>query len=245
MTDHELEGRTMRTRRVGQGLALLVAPWAFVVANAGDVVNRVPGQDDTTARGALLIAAAHPTAEKWFTFAAMVGCLLLVPAVLGAMNLLRVTAARLSLVGGALMIVGYICYFGLLFQGYATVALAQHGGASPDHVAVQDLTMNQGFFVVVALTFVVGNLIGTFLLGLALLRAHVVPRWAALCILTWPVLHILGGPWGELVGAAVEAAGLGVVGVYLLRSRRHTGATASGAVTPYAAEALTAGPTSA
>lgn len=216
----------------------MLAPWAFVVANTGDVVTSVPGQDDTTPRGAILIAAAHPTAEKWFTLAAMVGCLLLVPAVLGAMSLVRVGAARLGLVGGVLMIVGYICYFGLLFQGYATVALAQHGGASPDNVAVQDLTMNQGFFVAVALTFVVGNIIGTFLLGLALMRARVVPRWAALCILTWPVLHIFGGPWGEVLGAAVEAVGLGVAGACLLRSRVHPAQVTSATDTPHPAAAL-------
>ncbi len=29
------EGRTTRTRRVGQSFALLVAPWGFVIANAG------------------------------------------------------------------------------------------------------------------------------------------------------------------------------------------------------------------
>ena len=237
MTDHDTEGRTLRTRRVSQGLALLLAPWAFVLANAGDVLTSVPGQDDTTPRGALLIAAAHPTAEKWFTFAAMVGCVLLVPAALGAMSLVRVKAARLGLIGGALMIVGYICYFGLLFQGYATIALAQHGGASPGNIAVQDLTMNQGFFVVVALTFVAGNIIGTFVLGLALMRAHVVPRWAALCILVWPVLHLLGGAWGEVVGAAVEAVGLGVVGATLLRSRMRPGEVVAAPDTPYPAEA--------
>ena len=85
----------------------------------------------------------------------------------------------MGLIGGVLMITGYICYFAMLFQGYATIALAQHGAANTDNVAVQDLMMNQGFFIVVALTFVVGNLVGTFLLGLALFRARVVPRWAA------------------------------------------------------------------
>ena len=218
-----------------QGVALLVAPWAFVVANAGDVVTRVPGQDDTTPRGALLISAAHPTADKWFTFAAMVGCLLLVPAVLGAMSLVRVRAARLGLIGGALMIAGYICYFGLLFQGYATIALAEHGGASPDNTATQDLIMNQASFIVVALTFVIGNIIGTFLLGLALLRAHVVPRWAGLCILAWPVLHLVGGAWGEVVGAVAQAVGLGVVGACLLRGRTGTTATTDGTDAPYSA----------
>ena len=73
-----------------KGLALILAPWAFVIANSGDILTTDHGLDDTTPRGALLISAAHPLADKWFTFAAMIGCLLLVPAVLGAMGLVRV-----------------------------------------------------------------------------------------------------------------------------------------------------------
>ena len=218
MKDLDTEPRTERTRRISQGLALILAPWAFVIANTGDVLTTERGLDDTTPRGALLISAAHPLADKWLTFVAMTGCLLLVPAVLGAMSLVRVKAARLGLLGGVLMIAGYICYFALLFQGYATIALAQHGGASADSVAVQDLMMNQGFYIAVALTFVVGNLIGTFLLGLALFRARVVPRWAAVLVLVWPVAHVLGGPWGEVLGAAFEAVGLAVVGLTVLRN---------------------------
>lgn len=216
MRNHVVEGRTVRTRRISQGVALLVAPWAFVIANTGDVLTN-GGQDDTTPRGAILSSVGHPVADKWSTFAAMVGCLLLVPAVLGAMRLVHVKAARVGLIGGVLMIAGYICYFGLLFQGYATIALAQEGGATPHNIAIQDLTMNQAFFVVVALTFVAGNLIGTFLLGLALLRSRAIPRWAAFCILTWPVAHILGGSWGEVFGAAIEAVGLSMAGWCLLR----------------------------
>jgi len=213
-----VEARTERARRISQGLALMLAPWAFVVANTGDMVTAEHGLDDTTPQGALLIAAAHPVADKWFTLAAMIGCLLLVPAVLGAMGLVRVKAARLGLIGGVLMIAGYICYFAMLFQGYATIALAQSGGASPETIAVQDLMMNQGIFVVVALTFVVGNLIGTFLLGLALFRARVVPRWASVLVLVWPVAHVLGGPWGEVLGAAVEGVGLAVVGLFVMQN---------------------------
>ena len=88
--------------------------------------------------------------------------------------------------------------------------------------------MNQGFYVAVALTFVAGNLIGTFLLGLALFRARVVPGWTAALVLVWPVAHILGGPWGEVLGAAVEAVGLAVVGLCLLRSGPHLDAWGPG-----------------
>ena len=217
MKDLGTEPPTERTRRIGQGLALILAPWAFVIANSGDILTTEHSVDDTTPRGALLISAAHPLADRWFTFIAMIGCMLILPAALGAMGLVRVKAARLGLLGGVLMITGYICYFAMLFQGYATIALAQHGAANTDNVAVQDLMMNQGFFIVVALTFVVGNLVGTFLLGLALFRARVVPRWAAALVLVWPVAHILGGPWGEVIGAAAEGVGLAVVGLTVLR----------------------------
>jgi hypothetical protein len=218
------EGRTIRTRRTGQALALLAAPWGFVIANATDAWTTRHGGSDETAKGALQLSAAHPLTEKWGTLAAMVGCILLIPAVLGAMSLVRERAARLGLAAGVLMIAGYVCYFGLCFQGYATIAMGEHGGATADHIAVQNLTMNEGFFIGPALVFVAGNLIGTFLLGLALIRARAVPTWAGLCIIAWPVLHIVGGPWGEVAGAAIEAVGLAVVAMRLLDSpsaRRH------------------------
>jgi hypothetical protein len=37
-------------------------------------------------------------------------------------------------------------------------------------------------------------------------------------VLLWPVAHILGGPWGEVLGAAAEAVGLAVVGLTVLRN---------------------------
>jgi hypothetical protein len=210
------EGRTMRTRRIGQAAALLLAPWGFVIANAADAWTKRHGGSDETATGALQLSLAHPSLEKWAIVAVMVGSVLMIPAVLGAMRLLRERAPRLSLLAGALVITGYVCYFGLCFQSYATIAMAQHGGVTRDHVAVLDATMNQGFFIVPALVFIAGNIIGTFLLGLALIRSRVVPRWAALCVLAWPVLHIVGGTWGEVAGAALQAIGLAVVGLQLL-----------------------------
>ncbi|WP_185949502.1 hypothetical protein [Microbispora sp. KK1-11] len=42
------------------------------------------------------------------------------------------------------------------------------------------------------LLFVLGNLVGTLLPGPALLRARVVPIWAAAGITAWPPLHVIG-----------------------------------------------------
>ena len=68
MRDHGTEPRTERTRRIAKCLALILAPWAFVIANSGDILTTEHGLDDTKPRGALLISAAHPLADKWFTF---------------------------------------------------------------------------------------------------------------------------------------------------------------------------------
>ena len=212
--------RTTRFRRTAQVAALLTAPWAFVLSNAGDAWMTRHGESNLTQKGALLVAAAHPGLDKASIFAAMVGCVLLVPAVLGATGLVRYRSARLGLIAGSLMISGYICYFALCFQSYATIAMAQHGGATSDHLAVLQLTQNQAFYVIPALTFVLGNVVGTIILGAALLHARAVPRWAGICIVAWPVLHFIGGSWGEVVGAVVEAIGLAVVALQVLRAGR-------------------------
>ncbi len=226
-------------RAVGQAAALVAAPLAFFVADLGDVLTKAPGQDDTTARGALEISAAHPVADTALTCIAMLGCLLLIPAVVGAMSLMRETAARTSLLGGAMMIVGYTCYFALLFQGLDSVALARHGGASAANIAVQGQLSSSVVSVVVALTFVVGNIIGTFLLGIALLRSRTVARWAAYAVLAWPVLHILGGPWGEVLGAGLQLVGLSVVGHAVL-TNPHGSPKVIGGPTTMSAQAGTA-----
>ena len=211
-------GRTTRARRLGKGWALLVAPWFFVVANAADAWMTRDGGSDLTSKGALAIAAAHPDLDRWASCAAMIGSLLLIPAVLGAMDLLRVRAAWLGLVAGVLMIAGYVCYFALVFAGYTTDAMAAQGGSIADYVAILDRTQNQGFTIWPGLIFVVGNFVGTLLLGLALFRSRVVARWASIAVIAWPVLHIFGGV-GEVAGALIEAVGLTVVGLQVLRTR--------------------------
>ena len=70
-------------------------PVAFFVETVGDVLDQSrPGRDDTTARGALEISAAHPVADTLLPCVAMLGCLLIIPAMVGAMGLLGETPPR-------------------------------------------------------------------------------------------------------------------------------------------------------
>jgi hypothetical protein len=211
--------RTARTRDVGLAAALIVAPWLIVLANTANSISSMDGGEDITARGALTVAAAHPTLNRWGSFAALLGALLLVPAVIGAMKLVRVRAARLGLIGGVLTGTAYICYFAMIFQGFTTDALIRAGGSMSNNVAVLQATLDEPMTIWVYILFVIGNLIGTFLLGLALLRARTVPAWAAYGVIAWPVLHVLGLPWFEVVGAVLQAVGMLGVALALLRRR--------------------------
>jgi hypothetical protein len=209
--------RTARTRQVGLASALFVAPWFIVAANTADTVMTFHGGDDLTPSHALAVAAAHPSLEPWANAAAMLGSILLVPAILGVMRVVRAGAAWLGLVGGVLMAAGYICYFGLVFQGQIVDEMVKVGGSASQNIAILQASMDDHMTIWVPLVFVVGNVVGTFLLGLALVRSNTTPRWAGVGLMTWSVLHIFGIPGFEIVGAVAQAIGLAAVGIMVLR----------------------------
>lgn len=73
------------------------------------------------------------------------------------------------------------------------------------------------------LLFVVGNIVGTALLALAVILSRGLPRWAGALILGWPVGHVLNvfgglGEWFAVGGGALEIAGLSVLAVIALRT---------------------------
>ncbi|MFJ2032429.1 hypothetical protein [Streptosporangium sp. NPDC087985] len=211
-------------RSVPLALALFTAPWGFVAANGAYAWATRAGGDDSTGAGALALAAAHPGLDRFATVAAMLASLLMVPAVLGVTRLLAGRSPRLGAIGAALTGAGYICYFGINCSGFITVAMAEHAGPTADYAAVLDSSQSDPSVLWVFLLFVLGNLVGTLLLGLALLRSHAIPLWAGAMVIAWPVLHvtglIAGSEWFEVTGAVLQAVGLAVAGLRLLASPR-------------------------
>jgi hypothetical protein len=156
--------------------------------------------------------------------AGMIGCLLIIPAVLTALGL--AWRSRLAFVGGSLMIAGYVCYFGVLLSNMIIIAMAERGGPLADYAAVIDSSQSDVSTGWVFPIFILGNLLGTLIFAIGLLRSRTVPLWAAISIMLWPPLHVaglfLGGEVLEVVGAVLQTIGFGVAAAVLRRPSRET-----------------------
>ena len=208
-----------RLRRVGGALALVLAPWGFVITNATYAWMIRNGGSDETGADALSLAAAGPDLLRLGIVAGMIACLLIIPAVLTALRLAR--QSRLAFVGGSLMIAGYVCYFGVLLSNMIIFAMAERGGPIADYAAVIDASQADLSTAWVFPIFIVGNLLGTVFFAIGLLRSRMVPLWAAILIMVWPPLHVaglfLGGEVLEVLGAVLQAIGFAGVAAAVLR----------------------------
>jgi hypothetical protein len=211
-----------RTRGVLAAVAMFLAPWGFVVTNAGYAWTIRNGGSDSTGAEALELVAPQPDLFRLIVVAGVLGCLLLVPAVLGTMRL--ASRSWLVFVGGSLMIGGYICYLGVLLTNMKTIAMAEHGGPLADFAAVIDASESDPSTTWVFLLFIVGNLLGTLLFAIGLLRSRTVPSWAAIVIMLWPPLHVTGLVVGselfEVTGAVLQGVGFAAIGALVLRTPR-------------------------
>lgn len=220
--DAALADPTTRFRRISGAIALPLAFAFQLAANASyAVISTESGLTDTgPAEETLELYSRYAGPMTAVSVLAMIGALLAIPGVLAALRVLRPYRPRLALWATVLMITGYVCYFGIAATNFSTVALAAQdvpGDVFAAATAVPIAAMP--FF----LAFVVGNLIGTTLLGLAVLLSRGLPRWAGWLIIGWPVGHVInvffgGGEWFAVGGGALEIAGLAVLTGVALRT---------------------------
>lgn len=218
----EFESRSLDlVRRLGSATALVLAPWGFVIANAGYTWATRDGGSDETGAGALALAGTYPTLFRIVLSAIMVGTLLLIPAVLAAMRLAH--RSWLTFLGGSLMIAGYVCYLAVSASQFIIIRMAERGGPLAEYAALLDAGEADGSTSWVFLLFVAGNLGGTLLFAIGLLRSRVVPAWASVLIGLWPPLHITGLVVGnelvEVAGAILQAIGFAGVAAVVGRRR--------------------------
>ncbi len=103
-----------------------------------------------------------------------------------------------------------------------TLALALADGPADAMAQVVEDTQGDVWGFWVFLLFVIGNLIGTLLFAIGLLRSRTVPVWTALAIMSWPLLHVIGLAFfgnevPQVIGAVLQASGFAGCALVLLR----------------------------
>jgi hypothetical protein len=173
-----------RLLRVVLAVAIVGGPLAFVV---GGVL--APSIHDTGSSSIAANAAADPTANA-LHLAAFVVASYLLP--LGAIGLARLAWRRtpwLATIGGLLAVVGWLPFSALAALDDLTVAMANLP-SSASYAPLLDRFTTDPVMNGYLLVYVIGHLVAYVLLGAALLRGRVVPRWAAWSIIASSPLTI-------------------------------------------------------
>ena len=162
-----------------------------------------------------------PDASYAFLF---VGAILMVPAALGLMHMLREREVAFGHLGGGLSLIGLMGTAGLVGMDV---------GGTTDLVDRVDHLTGVGNWMFVA---TMGFGLGMAMLGMGVFRAHAVQSWAAACLMVGGIafdVALLAGSAGiAIAGAAIMLAGLGTTGYMVWRESddawEHTSALGAG-----------------
>jgi hypothetical protein len=164
--------------------------------------------------------AAHQGTQNVVVWLGFLASLTLVPGVIYAGRVVGRTSPRLAAVATVLLVLGYLSIawltvgdayllFGVRHHLPTSTLVAMYNGVHPAASVAEGL-------------FVAGHVLGTVLLGVAMLRGRVVPAWAAIATIVAQPIHfvaavIVGSHPLDLLGWGLNAVGFAALSVALLR----------------------------
>jgi hypothetical protein len=165
---------------------------------------------------------ARPEAQSLVLWLAFVAVLTLVPAVVWVGRLTASRVPRLSAAALLLLVPGYLA-LSWFASGDLLLWAGAKQGLDPATLAGLYTAMHPTSEIAAGL-YVVGHVLGTVLLGVALWRSRTVPRWAAVATIVSQPLHFvaavaLQSPGLDLVAWGMNAVGFAAAGVALARGR--------------------------
>ena len=157
----------------------------------------LPSSTTDDSSGLVTEIAANLGAQSLVLSLALVALFTLVPGAFGVLRLVGRRDPKLTAVAGLLLIPGYLGLFGGLAPDLIAYVGVKDGMAQSDVVHMMDLA-GTAIWPTIALTvFVVGHILGTVLLGIAMFRSRVVARgWAVAMAISQP-LHLLAAMTGN------------------------------------------------
>jgi hypothetical protein len=203
-------------RRTAAGLALIIGP-ALLLANS--LITTVGG-DDTAEYVAEV--ATRRGAEEASAVLGILGFALVIPGVIGALNLLRGRGVVLGHLGGSLAVLGLACFCALLASSFYDVAATAAGADTQAYVDISDRLDDRAGPIIIVAIALLGTLLGFLLLGAAFIRARTVPLFAPILIIVGViVVGPLGGEGDSrllgVIGNLLLLGGWGTVALFLLR----------------------------
>ncbi|MGB8651591.1 MAG: hypothetical protein WCD35_13135 [Mycobacteriales bacterium] len=206
-------------RRTLSGVSLLIAPVLFAASEL------LTPKQVTNAAEQLDVYAAHRSALLASSLLSIAVALTLLAGTIGIVHLVRargVTYANLAAV-----LIGYGLITAHAGLGAIGLVFAEMVRPGLDRTAMTQLYDKITHDAPVGGPLLLGHyllVVGIILLAVALLRAHVGSRWAAICLLLYPISDVVlsGAPVGDLADLVSNALGvvsLGAYGLHLLRMR--------------------------
>jgi hypothetical protein len=208
---------TSRFRRTVAGTALVLGPVLFAAAELTSL--------DLTGSSAHQVAqlAAHRSQELASSLLSIATAMVLVIGVLGAVHLIRRRGAALGHAAAVFCLYGLVAAHAAL--GGVNLVFAELASPALNRTSMVALFDTITHDAAVGAPLLLGHyalVIGILLLGAALWRGGIGPRWAAVCILLFPVSDILLSvlPLGEAaawISNAFGIVGFGALGLATLR----------------------------
>lgn len=199
-----------RLRRIAGGVALIAAPLLIIVSETFSIDI---GESGTASLAVVADNIGRLRLWVWLGFAA---ALLLIPAALTLVHLLRGRSATLGHLGAAFVVVGSFGYTAhqALFLTLPTMLTGDRGEMAALFER-QESYAEVG--IVIFLMFLLPLFIGFLLLGIALRRARTGPAWPAFALALALVPSFLPLPFDAAYASfAMLLAGLGFYGWHVL-----------------------------
>ena len=202
------------SRKTLAGACMVVAPFVLLVAM---VVHPASDMDEATQ-----VATIADNLDAWYVahLLAFVSIVLVVPAVLGLMHMLRERQVALGHVGGGLAILGLLALTGLVAMELVLWQMAGAGNTAETVALLERLNETAGIVIpFVLLSF--GFSLGMATLAVGLYRARAVQSWMAVFVAVGAILFgfavATAMNWLAIVAAAFLVVGLGAIGRMVLR----------------------------
>jgi hypothetical protein len=202
------------SRKMVAGACMVVAPFVLLVAM---VVHPASDMDEATQ-----VATIADNLDAWYVahLLAFVSIVLVVPAVLGLMHMLRERQVALGHVGGGLAVLGLLALTGLVAMELVLWQMAGAGNTAETVALLERLNETAGIVIpFVLLSF--GFSLGMATLAVGLYRARAVQSWMAVFVAAGAILFgfavATAMNWLAIVAAAFLVVGLGAIGRMVLR----------------------------